>query len=60
MAFIRTVSETEATGTLLAAAVRSFFSKVLDAVGAEPDPASGELASELRDVLSIGRPFPSS
>jgi uncharacterized peroxidase-related enzyme len=53
-------SDEEILDIVLTAAVRSFFSKVLDAVGAEPDPAYGELTPELRDVLAIGRPFPSS
>jgi uncharacterized peroxidase-related enzyme len=53
-------SDEEILDIVLAAAMRSFYSKVLDAVGAEPDPAYGKLPPELREVLAIGRPFPSS
>jgi uncharacterized peroxidase-related enzyme len=51
-------SDEEVLDIVLVAAVRSFYSKVLDAVGAEPDSAYGQLPPELRDVLAIGRPFP--
>jgi uncharacterized peroxidase-related enzyme len=40
-----------------AAAARCFFSKVLDALGAEPDASYGEMAPELRDALTVGRPI---
>jgi uncharacterized peroxidase-related enzyme len=50
-------SDDEVLDIVLAAAARSFFSKVLDAVGAKPDPAYGKLPPELREVLAIGRPF---
>jgi uncharacterized peroxidase-related enzyme len=53
-------SDEEILDVVLAAAARSFFSKVLDAVGAEPDPAYGTLPLALREVLAMGRPFPSS
>ena len=39
----------------LAAAVRCFFSKTLDALGAEPDRAFGDLGPELREALTVGR-----
>jgi uncharacterized peroxidase-related enzyme len=51
-------SDGEVLDIVLAAAARSFFSKVLDAVGAEPDAAYGELPPTLRDALALGRPFP--
>lgn len=41
----------------LAASARSFFSKVLDAVGAEPDPHYHDLEPSLRRALAVGRPF---
>ena len=52
-------SDEEILDIVLTAAARSFYSKVLDAVGAEPDPSEsiGKLPPELRDVLAIGRPF---
>lgn len=40
-----------------AAAARSFFTKVIDALGAEPDSAFNELALPLREVLALGRPI---
>lgn len=42
---------------ILAAAVRCFFSKVLDAAGIQPDAAYAELPPELRDTLTVGRPI---
>ena len=40
-----------------AAAARCFFSKLLDALGAEPDSSYRALAPELRSVLTVGRPI---
>ena len=40
-----------------AAAARCFFSKLLDALGAEPDVSYEDLAPELRDALVVGRPI---
>jgi len=40
-----------------ASAARCFFSKLLDAVGAEPDAGFLELSSPLRAVLTVGRPI---
>jgi uncharacterized peroxidase-related enzyme len=40
-----------------AAAARSFFSKILDALGAEPDASYEALSPELRDALTVGRPI---
>lgn len=42
----------------LTTAARCFFSKLLDALGAEPDQKYGELPPSLRDALTTGRPFP--
>jgi alkylhydroperoxidase family enzyme len=40
-----------------AAAARCFFSKLLDAMGAEPDAAYRELDPELQSTLTVGRPI---
>jgi len=40
-----------------AAAARCFFSKLLDAVGAEPDSAYARLEDDLRLHLTVGRPI---
>lgn len=42
---------------VLAAAARSFFSKTLDALGAEPDSAFSALDPSLREQLTVGRPI---
>ena len=39
------------------AAMRCFFSKVLDATGTLPDAAFGDLPPELRQALTVGRPI---
>lgn len=49
------LSDTEIFDVVAAAAARSFFSKVLDAVGAEADPAHAVLEDELRRRLEVGR-----
>jgi len=51
------LSDEEILGVVLAAAARCFFSKVLDALGAEPDHKYAELDPELRDALTVGRPI---
>jgi uncharacterized peroxidase-related enzyme len=40
-----------------AAAARCFFSKLLDALGAEPDSSYQAIAPELRAALTVGRPI---
>lgn len=40
-----------------AAAARCFFSKILDALGAEPDRGYEALSPELRSALTVGRPI---
>ena len=42
---------------MAAAAMRCFFSKLLDALGLEADAQLGELAPELVDALVVGRPI---
>lgn len=42
---------------VLAAAARCFFSKVLDALGVQPDAKYAALDPELRDALVVGRPI---
>jgi uncharacterized peroxidase-related enzyme len=39
------------------AAGRAFFTKVLDALGVQPDAAFGALDASLRDALTVGRPI---
>jgi uncharacterized peroxidase-related enzyme len=51
------LSDAEITDVVLAAAVRSFFAKVLDGVGALPDALYGGLDPALRDSLTVGRPI---
>jgi uncharacterized peroxidase-related enzyme len=41
------------------AAARSFFAKLCDALGAEPDSSFLEMEEELRDRLTVGRPIAS-
>jgi len=50
-------SDAEILDIAMTAAARSFFSKVLDAVGAEPDERYRELEQGLRQTLTVGRPF---
>ncbi len=42
---------------VLAASARNFFSRVLDAVGAEPDETYLKLEDSLREALTVGQPF---
>ena len=42
---------------VLAAAIRCFFSKTLDALGVEPDAQYRELDPDLVDALTVGRPI---
>lgn len=51
------LSDAEITDVVLAAALRSFFAKTLDGLGALPDAAYGELEPELRKQLTVGRPI---
>ena len=40
-----------------AAAARCFFSKTLDALGAQPDAKYSQLEQEVRNALTVGRPI---
>ena len=51
------LTDGEILHVVLAAAARSFFSKTLDALGAEPDSAYSELDPAIREVLTVGRPI---
>jgi uncharacterized peroxidase-related enzyme len=50
------LSDVEIFDVVTAAAARSFFSKVLEALGAEPDTSFDTLEPNLRDALTVGRP----
>lgn len=51
------LTDREILDVVLAAAARCFFSKTLDALGAEPDAKYSELEPDLRDTLTVGRPI---
>jgi alkylhydroperoxidase family enzyme len=51
------LSESEIMDVVLAAAVRCFLSKTLDALGVRPDASYRDLGAELREVLVVGRPI---
>jgi alkylhydroperoxidase family enzyme len=51
------LSDAEIVDVVLAAAVRYFFSKTLDALGVVPDAAYADLPSEFREALTVGRPI---
>lgn len=51
------LSDAEILDITLAAAVRSFFSRTLDALNAEPDAKYMAFDETLRTALSVGRPF---
>ena len=51
------MTDAEILDIVLAASARNFFSKVLDAVGAEPDAAHLDLEPELVAALVKGREF---
>ena len=50
-------SDEEILDIVLAASARSFYTKVLDSLGAEPDKVYLELEPELRAALAKRRPF---
>jgi len=50
-------SDEEILDIALATAARNFYSKTLDAVGAEPDAQYLTLDDRLRETLTVGRPF---
>jgi uncharacterized peroxidase-related enzyme len=51
------LTDAEIMDVVLAAAVRCFFSKTLDALGVRPDASYAELDPELREALVVGRPI---
>jgi uncharacterized peroxidase-related enzyme len=51
------LSDADIFDVVAAAAARCFFSKTLDALGAQADAAYSELEPELRDALMVGRPI---
>jgi alkylhydroperoxidase family enzyme len=51
------LSDAEVLDVALAAAARCFFSKTLDALGAQPDAAYGRLDPAFREALTVGRPI---
>jgi uncharacterized peroxidase-related enzyme len=51
------LSDAEILEVVAAAAARCFFSKALDALGAEPDAKFNDLEPGLRDALTVGRPI---
>jgi uncharacterized peroxidase-related enzyme len=54
------LSDQDILDVVLAAAARCFFSKVLDAVGAEPDAKYGQLDPAVREALTVGARSPAS
>lgn len=54
------LADTEIFDVVAAAAARCFFSKMLDALGAQADAAYAEVEPGLRDALVVGRPIASS
>jgi uncharacterized peroxidase-related enzyme len=54
------LSAAEIFDVVVAASARCFFSKTLDALGAQADPVYAELDPDLRDVLTVGRPIAES
>jgi uncharacterized peroxidase-related enzyme len=52
------LSDGEIADVVLAASARCFFSKTLDALGAEPDAKYVQLDPGVRDALTVGRPIP--
>ncbi|MGZ4268736.1 MAG: carboxymuconolactone decarboxylase family protein [Solirubrobacteraceae bacterium] len=51
------LTDAEILDVVLAAAARSFFSKVLDGVGARADKEYAALDPDLRDALTVGSPI---
>jgi uncharacterized peroxidase-related enzyme len=54
------LSDKDVLDVVLAAAARCFFSKTLDALGAQPDAEFRSLDPALREVLVVGRPIAAS
>ena len=50
-------ADDEIFDVVLAAAVRCFFSKTLDALGVQADAEYGEMETSVREALTLGRPI---
>lgn len=55
--WILRLTDADILDIVLAATARCFFSKTLDALGAQPDARYAELAPPIRDALTVGRPI---
>ena len=51
------LSDAEILDVVLAATIRCFFSKTLDALGVQPDASFAELDPAFREALTVGRPI---
>ena len=51
------LSDDEIFDVVLAATIRCFFSKTLDALGVQPDPEFARLDPAFREALTVGRPI---
>jgi alkylhydroperoxidase family enzyme len=51
------LSDEEIVDVVLAATIRCFFSKTLDALGVQPDAHFAELDPAFREPLTVGRPI---
>jgi alkylhydroperoxidase family enzyme len=54
------LNDDEILDVVLAATIRCFFSKTLDALGVQPDAALAELDPAFREPLTVGRPIESA
>ena len=54
------LSDGEIFDVVLAATIRCFFSKTLDALGVQPDAEFAELDPAFREPLTVGRPIESA
>jgi alkylhydroperoxidase family enzyme len=54
------LSDEEIFDVVLAATIRCFFSKTLDALGVQPDADFAELDPAFREPLTVGRPIESA
>jgi uncharacterized peroxidase-related enzyme len=51
------LSDAEVFDVVAAAAMRCFFTKIIDGLGFQPDPSYAEVDESLRDALVVGRPI---
>lgn len=54
------LNDGEIVDIVLAATIRCFFSKTLDALGVQPDAEFAELDPAFREALTVGRPIESA